>query len=58
MQIGKDPLITSGGVQFTGERVMEKNDLWIFLQEAAALLSLVLLVATIMTWAVTIGPSH
>jgi hypothetical protein len=37
---------------------MEKNDLWIFLQEAAALLSLVLLGATIMTWAVTIGPPH
>jgi hypothetical protein len=37
---------------------MEKNDLWIFLQEAAALLSLVLLVATIMTWAVNIYPPH
>jgi hypothetical protein len=37
---------------------MEKNGLLIFLQEAAALLSLVLLVATIMTWAVVIGPPH
>jgi hypothetical protein len=37
---------------------MEKNDLWIFFQKTAALLSLVLLVATIMTWAVTIGPPH
>jgi hypothetical protein len=58
MQIGEDLLIISGGAQFTGERVMEKNGLLIFLQEAAALLSLVLLVATIMTWAVTIGPPH
>jgi hypothetical protein len=37
---------------------MEKNGLLIFLQEAAALLSLVLLVATIMTWAIAIGPPH
>jgi hypothetical protein len=58
MQIGKDLLIFSGGAQFTGERVMEKDGLLIFLQEAAALLSLVLLVATIMTWAAAVGPPH
>jgi hypothetical protein len=37
---------------------MEKENLWlwIFLREAAALLSLVLLAATIITWAIPIGP--
>ena len=37
---------------------MEKNGLLTFLQETAALLSLVLLVATIITWAVAIGAPH
>jgi hypothetical protein len=48
MQIANDLLITSGGVQFTGERVMEKNDLGAFIAEAATLLSLVMLVAMFM----------
>jgi hypothetical protein len=59
MQIGKDLLtLVEGSIH--GERVMEKDGLWLwtFLQEAAALLSLVLLVATIMTWAVAIGPPY
>jgi hypothetical protein len=58
MQIGKNLLITSGGVQFTGGRVVEKNDLWILLEEAAALLSLVLIVATIMIWWAVAVPPH
>ncbi len=48
MQIANDLLITSGGVQFTGERVMEKNDLGAFIAEAATLLSVVMLVAMFM----------
>jgi len=48
MQIANDLLITSGGIQFTGERVMEKNDLGTFIAEAATLLSLVMLAAMFM----------
>jgi len=60
MQIGKDLLITSGGAQFTGGRVMEKNELGTFLEEAAALLSLFLLVTIIIIWAAdyAIGPPY
>jgi hypothetical protein len=60
MHIGKDLLITSGGAQFAGERVMEKNELGTFLEEAAALLSLFLLVTIIVIWAAdyAIGPPY
>jgi hypothetical protein len=59
MQIGKDLLTLVEGLNSRGTgHGKDGLGLWTFLQEAAALLSLLLLVATIMTWAVAIGPPY